>query len=281
MGRARSAGPRINPAMAQLLLLLLLLAATDGGDGGAAVASESTGRRWNDDPPPNKTLFIHNATIDRLSGSVALRLARPAQVAQPALIADKPWESFGLLGYHSIVRAGPRDYRMYYDTGWTIPDHSDFHRFTCLATSVDGISWEKPMLNLSNFQGSTANNIVWPLDWRDNTHAAGTVFVDTNPAAAPDARWKMLAQWNIDGANATSLDRAGVYLFKSADGVRFTPMFQRFSLKWSDTKNVMWWDAAEQAYAVYIREDETVPQPAHACTNGGDPVSRRVGRCMI
>ena len=35
---------------------------------------------------------------------------------------------------------------------------------------------------------STANNIVWPRDYRDNTHAAGTVFVDTNPAAPATAR---------------------------------------------------------------------------------------------
>ena len=111
--RVRKIARTYGTAMAQFLLLLLLLAAADGGDGGAAVASESTGRRWNDDPPPNKTLFIHNATIDRLRGSVALRLARPAQAAQPALIADKPWESFGLLGYHSIcllyTSPSPRD----------------------------------------------------------------------------------------------------------------------------------------------------------------------------
>ena len=46
----------------------------------------------------------------------------------------------------------------------------------------------KPELGLSNFNGSTKNNIVWPRDWRDNTHAAGTVFEDTNPDAPADAR---------------------------------------------------------------------------------------------
>ena len=249
---------------------------------GATLLLTSSLAGWPTDPPRNKTLFVSsNATIDRLSGAVALRLARPTPVAAPALVADKPWESFGLIGYHSIVRAGPRDYRLYYDTGWTIPGRTDFHRFTCLALSSDGRSWTKPQLNVSLFNGSVANNIVWPRDWRDNTHAAGTVFIDSNPSAAPDAKWKMLAQWNFDGANATSSDLAGVYLMKSADGIAFSPMFQRFSLKWSDTKNVMWWDATVQAYAVYIREDESEPQPTHACNNGGDLVSRRVGRCLI
>ena len=65
----------------------------------------------------------------------------------------------------------------------TLPDRSDFHRYTCLATSTDGVHWTKPHLGVSTFMNSTANNIVWPRDYRDNTHAAGTVFIDTNPAA--------------------------------------------------------------------------------------------------
>jgi hypothetical protein len=34
---------------------------------------------------------------------------------------------------------GPSDYRLYYDTGWTMPDRTDWVRYTCLATSVDGV----------------------------------------------------------------------------------------------------------------------------------------------
>jgi hypothetical protein len=35
---------------------------------------------------------------------------------------------------------------MYYDTGWVIPSGDDWHRFTCLATSTDGVHWVKPNL---------------------------------------------------------------------------------------------------------------------------------------
>ena len=31
----------------------------------------------------------------------------------------------------------------------------------CYATSRDGISWDKPELGLVDYEGSTANNIVW------------------------------------------------------------------------------------------------------------------------
>ena len=67
------------------------------------------------------------------------------------------------------------------------------------------------MTGVSTFMNSTANNIVWPRDWRDNTHAPGTVFIDNNPAAAADAKWKMVAQWNVGGVHPTSMDDAGVY----------------------------------------------------------------------
>ena len=120
-------------------------------------------------------------------------------------------------------------------------------RYTALATSTDGENWVKPNLGLANFNNSRANNLIWPLDWRDNTHAAGTVFYDENPAAPPDAKWKMVAQWTGKSG------KAGVYVLKSADGLAFSPMYDSPSLSWSDTKNVMWWDAELGKYVVYIR----------------------------
>jgi hypothetical protein len=153
--------------------------------------------RWAGDPPPQKHLFVDNALFaTNLTGDISLAYHRPVD-AGVVLVPDKPWETFGYIGYHSVVSAvvdGAVEYRLYYDTGWTLPTGTDFHRYTCLATSTDGKSWVKPDLGLSTFNGSTANNIVWPRDWRDNTHAAGTVFFDTNPAAAADEKWKMVAQ---------------------------------------------------------------------------------------
>lgn len=130
---------------------------------------------------------------------------------------------------------------------------------------------------------STNNNIVWPRDWRDNTHAAGTVFIDANPNAAPDARWKMVAQWNIGAVHPTSMDDAGVYVMKSPDGITFEPMFSNRSLDWSDTKNVMFWSAELQKYVAYIRVDNASPD-MHVKNPCRDPwltPGRRVGRCLI
>ena len=59
-------------------------------------------------------------------------------------------------------------------------------------------------------------------------------------------------------------------------------MFADRSLAWSDTKNVMWWDAALSKYVAYIRIDKTYPD-VHAsdpCTVWPGP-GRSVGRCLI
>ena len=183
----------------------------------------------------------------------------------------------------TALPSGTTQHRMYYDTGWTMASKNDFHRYTCLAISYDGVTWTKPNLGVATFMNSTDNNIVWPRDYRDNTHAAGTVFVDTNPATAADAKFKMVAQWNIGGVHPTSEDDSGVYIMKSADGIAFEPMFSNRSLDWSDTKNVMFWDSTIRKYVAYIRIDNGAPNP-HQFDPCPDPwlvPGRRVGRCLL
>eukprot|EP01051_Picozoa_sp_SAG22_P005985 SAG22_NODE_375_length_11547_cov_12.885657_4_plen_552_part_00 len=241
--------------------------------------------RFERDRADFKLLFVDNALFANLSGDIGLRRHRPSPAGQVVLRPDKPWESFGMIGYHTVVQMGPQDYRMYYDTGWTMENRDDFHRYTCLATSTNGVDWVKPSLGVATFNGSKDNNIVWPLDWRDNTHAAGTVFYDTNPAAPADEKWKMVAQWNIDGVNATtSSAHAGVYMMASSDGVAFRNMFDRASLSWSDTKNVMWWEQSLKKYVAYIRLDVADHNAVHPngtqCAVWPGP-GRRIGRCLI
>ena len=247
--------------------------------------------RWRRDPPENKSLFIDGGLFAALEGDLGLVRHRSTPVGA-VLTPTEPWESFGIVAYHSVVVAGPGDYRLYYDTGWTMPDRTDWVRYTCLATSTDGVHWTKPHLGVATFCNNynvtandcsnTSNNIVWPRDWRDNTHAAGTVFVDTNPAAPADAKFKMVAQWNIGAVHPRGMQDAGVYVMKSPDGVRFTNMFGNRSLDWSDTKNVMFWSHELDKYVAYVRIDNYLPDPHinDTCTLGFRP-GRRVGRCLI
>ena len=110
----------------------------------------------------------------------------------------------------------------------------------------------------------TEEGLRRPLDGADNSHAAGTVFIDTNPAAPADARWKMVAQWNIGGVHPAP-SSGGVYMMKSADGIKFSPMFGNYSLDWSDTKNVMFFEPSLDKYIAYIRIDNGSPANPTPC----------------
>ena len=241
--------------------------------------------RWARDPPPQKHLFVDAALFANVSGD-ALLVRHAPQPADVPLRPDWPWETFGFIGYHTVLtttlRDGTTQHRMYYDTGWIIPSKNDFHRYTCLALSSDGVAWTKPNLGVATFMNSTENNIVWPRDYLDNTHAAGTVFIDANPDASPDAKYKMVAQWNVGGVKPAA-DSGGVYMMKSADGIAFEPMFENRSLDWSDTKNVMFFDSAISKYVAYIRIDDLSPNPHQfdPCPDPWLPPGRRVGRCLL
>jgi hypothetical protein len=69
----------------------------------------------------------------------------------------------------------------------------------CYATSKDGISWDKPELGLVDYEGSTANNLVWRgggvhKDW-GGPHGAG-IFKDLRDPD-PERRYKAILKEKI------------------------------------------------------------------------------------
>ena len=63
--------------------------------------------------------------------------------------------------------------------------------WTGYAESRDGVQWEKPSLGLTEYQGSTDNNLVW----RDRTRPGAEimcVFKDPNPDVPEDERYKSI-----------------------------------------------------------------------------------------
>ena len=78
---------------------------------------------------------------------------------------------------------------------WALPtgDYQNTY-FTCLAVSADdGLTFTKPILNLIEINGSKMNNCVWPPGGAQAAdHEPGTVFIDENPNARPDERYKMI-----------------------------------------------------------------------------------------
>ena len=165
---------------------------------------------------------------------------------------DAPWEG-NLTAHHTLFRDGDR-YRMYYGGRHYQPGQKVRHVLVCYAESRDGIHWTRPNLGQFEYEGSRANNIVWMDDpWADSEQRNPmAVFKDTNPAAAPDARYKSIARGDD-----------GVYALKSADGIHWSllakePVIPKGDMT-LDSQNLAFWDSLRGRYVCYLRSARTHP----------------------
>ena len=84
---------------------------------------------------------------------------------------DRPWEGSGC-SYFVVVEDNGL-FRMYYrGSRLTNADGTEFCNnlpgFWCYAESRDGIHWDRPVLNMCEFEGSTDNNIILNDRFYDN-----------------------------------------------------------------------------------------------------------------
>ncbi len=77
----------------------------------------------------------------------------PYAESDPVLTNSNAWET-GDVYYPSVIKDGS-SFKMYYAA-----ESDDGKIRICYATSSDGIAWDKPTLNLINYDGSDNNNIV-------------------------------------------------------------------------------------------------------------------------
>ena len=196
-----------------------------------------------------RELFVDRFLVDKMTGGAELRMHHPVR-REIALVHDEPWEG-SACGYHVVFRDGDK-YRMYYH-GWNIRRYGRAGPgswVTCYAEGPDGIRWTKPKLGIIEHNGSKENNIVIsPKDPRFG-HGLGHdfgVFIDTNPKAAPDAKYKAVGYGSRPH---------GLYALKSADGIRWQLIGNRPVITDGrfDTQNVAFFDPQIGKYRAYIRD---------------------------
>jgi len=110
---------------------------------------------------PTRRLFLDDYHIQSMTG-LSRVYHQPVKHTVPVIVPDKPWEMGPKHGrsinWINNIEWSPtlRRYRMWYNAG-------DYRR-PCYAESADGLTWTKPVLNLSgtNFDGSgsKSNNII-------------------------------------------------------------------------------------------------------------------------
>jgi hypothetical protein len=186
-------------------------------------------------------LFVDDYLIAEQSGLNRV-VQQPERISdRPIVAADRPWE--GSLVQMPIVLWDPAEerFRMYY---WS---HLGEVIYSCYATSRDGISWEKPVLNLHEGpDGSTANNIVL----RGDGKVARIRYVVPNPDPS-DPRRRFLALYidNVphltefaasspDGLHWTTEKRIGDLRKVTEGDITSNPSFFLIEQNWvTDTKD--------------------------------------------
>lgn len=105
-----------------------------------------------------RMLFVDDYHLTDITG--LKRTMNPVQKhpANPVLRPDRPWEG-SVIYAHSSAMWDDKDklFKIWYFARGG--DQSGVDQ-TCLATSKDGVHWDKPKLGLVDYKGSTANNIL-------------------------------------------------------------------------------------------------------------------------
>jgi len=149
-----------------------------------------------------RQLFLDDTWIEE-----SYRLERVWESAEifpePVLRPETAWEGRQVVMFGSVFRLGG-EWRMYYTT-YNPPELPQF----CLATSTNGIRWERPKLGLFSFNGAEDNNLLFDpaLNIR---HDGPTVCYDPQDTRSP---FKLMYYASGNGRPR------GEYIALSRDGI--------------------------------------------------------------
>jgi hypothetical protein len=212
-------------------------------------------------------------------------LRKPCRDPEPVVRPDRPWEHRGINGDSNITVLDDNGrYRMWYAIPHPQPDKTlakphyteadiadlddkmkaDLLKggggsVLCYAESRDGIHWDKPDCGIMEFNGSTANNMLFA------SRLGGTVFLD--PAARPEQRYKMI---HGHGPRLPQVYRTGpqpvpprnifcgVYGSFSPDGIHWTTTSRPIMPWYTDTTNVGYWDQDLRKYVAFVRWNQNL-----------------------
>ncbi len=179
--------------------------------------------------------------------------SEPAQSEIPEIKADKPWDKWGIRLATLIHENGV--YRL-----WGSCNASSKEEFNCYFESKDGQHWEKPDLDIVEFNGNKHNNL-----FKDNVGLS--VFID--PSAPVVERYKTVWHTKISheeflkyknsrawSVMATELDAPDVHVMKGAfspDGLHWTVLKDPISFEHCDSQNIVYYDNRSKEYILYMR----------------------------
>lgn len=210
-------------------------------------------------------LLADRSIVDKLSGGAALRLGQP--VAREVILkSEKPWEGRAFF-ISSIYEINGVQHMLYRGQNVATGTEDASAVYLCLATSKDGIQWERPDIGLVDFQGSKANNITGFADGRHLTFCF--TFYDPRPGTPENERVKAIDMRDGERRAGGAGKGLRASILGSADGRVWRDLDLGADLQ-SDWPNAfdggsVAWSEAEQQFVGYFRWWDT-EAPRHART---------------
>ena len=188
-----------------------------------------------------RQLFLDDFWMAEMDG-VVRRLHEP-ELKERSIKGEHPWEA-RLSAYHTAFHDGEK-WRMYYQCAGGSTTDPGALNLQAYAESDDGITWNKPFLGLIEVDGSSENNVVYA-----GPGSEMAVFLDENPEAAEDERYKAVVRSPV-GEEMTRV----LYAMVSADGLSWRRMSEDPVLTDGpfDSHNVPFWDKILRKYVIYAR----------------------------
>ncbi len=149
-----------------------------------------------------RQLFLDNHAIAESDG--VIRQVTPAQkyAANPIVTADRPWDRLPLI-YGSVIFDPKEGYRMWYFT-WDkrgglrkFGDRYGDRGFVGYARSDDGLRWEKPELDIVEYEGQKTNCVIGPADIPNLTEFTTVLHDPQDPDES--RRYKMIYKYKRVG----------------------------------------------------------------------------------
>ncbi len=180
--------------------------------------------------------------------------------ANPVMVADKPWETYGIIGGASVTRDPESGrFRAYYHL-FAEPDKSTPAR-AAYAESEDGVKWTKPLFDIRTYKGEPTNIIFPPTAKQE---AILFQLVDVPPALRQGHQW--LAYY---------MGEDGGYLAGSQDGIHWQSV-QHIIPDRSDCQHNVVYDARRKEFAIYYRNLQQFRQRTNTPIPGTTRVISRI-----
>ena len=214
--------------------------------------------------------FWDDYMIDKEATTATLSVNKPTKT-DVVMRFDNAWDGDGNDFFTIIKEDG--FYRMYYEA-WSCSDFSEGIN-VCYAESRDGLSWERPKLNICDFKGSTDNNIIIRRI-PDNF----TVMKDTNPNCPPSMRYKALLSstepTSVSTKNFNKERGNSLVCLVSEDGIHFNWHGAIWTGFACDTQNTLHYNEHTKKYYCYIRDYHKVDEDPTSTKNESDVRGIRV-----